>query len=39
MSDKIEKLSELDLQFNAYAKSNYTYNDAELLASLWNIVG
>ena len=37
MSDKIEKLSELDLQFNAYAKSNYTYNDAELLASLWNI--
>lgn len=37
MSPKAEEPYWENIRFNAYAKSNYTYEDAELLASLWNI--
>jgi hypothetical protein len=37
MTSKIDDSYVNDTQFKAYAESNYSYNDAELLASLWEI--
>lgn len=37
MPPKAEEPYWTDIRFKAYAKSNYTYDDAELLAQLWNI--
>lgn len=37
MPTKAEEPYWEDSRFKAYAESNYTYDDAELLASLWNI--
>lgn len=37
MASRTEEPYWHDPNFKAYANSNYTYDDAELLASLWNI--